>query len=175
MKHSILVASLLAVSLLAAGCQQLLPQHDEPLDTAANQCLSEIPSLETNGCLLESWVAFGLAAQRGDVVWRENILAELDGDTARQRLARAVVLSWAERERWKDASEIYKADLAAAPSQLQPLLRQWLNGLEGRRALVDEIAASKSARNRAIQERDALAEKLDALTAIEQSINSRQQ
>lgn len=175
MKHSILMAGVLAVSLLTTGCQQLLPQRDEPLETTSNQCLADIPSLETNECLLESWVAFGLAAQRGDAVWRENTLVELDGDTARQRLARAVVLSWAERERWKDASELYKADLAAAPSQLQPLLRQWLNGLEGRRALLDEIAAGKSARNKAVQERDALAEKLDALTAIEQSINSRQQ
>ncbi len=175
MKHSIRVASLLAVSLLVAGCQQVLPQRDQPLDTADNPCLSEIPSLEASDCLLESWVDFGLAAQRGDAVWRENTLAELDGESADQRLARAVVLSWAERERWKDASELYKADLAAAPSPLQPLLRQWLNGLEGRRALLDEIAASKSARNRAVEERDTLAEKLDALTAIEQSINSRQQ
>jgi len=175
MKHPILMAGVLGVSLVLAGCQQLLSQRDEPLDMTTDQCLSEIPSLETNSCLIESWIAFGLAAQRGDAVWRENTLAELEGNTARQRLARAVVLSWAERERWKDASELYKADLAAAPSELQPLLRQWLNGLEGRRALLDEIAASKSARNKAIQERDALAEKLDALTAIEQSINSRQQ
>ncbi len=175
MKYSLLMASLLAVSLLTTGCQQLMPQANEPFDTANNQCLSEIPSLEASDCLLESWVEFGLSAQRGDVVWRENILAELDGESANQRLARAVVLSWAESERWKDASEIYKADLAAAPSQLQPLLRQWLNGLESRRKLLDEIAVSKRAHNKAIQERDALAEKLDALTAIEQSINSRQQ
>lgn len=174
MKHSIRVASLLAVSLLA-GCQPLMPQRDEPLDTVDNQCLSEVPNLEANDCLLESWVDFGLAAQRGDAEWRENTLAELDGESANQRLARAVVLSWAERQHWKDASELYKADLAAAPSPLQPLLRQWLNGLEGRRALLDEIAASKGARNQAVQERDALAEKLDALTAIEESINSRQQ
>ncbi|WP_136066047.1 hypothetical protein [Modicisalibacter radicis] len=175
MKHSIIVASLLAVSLLAAGCQQLMPQGDAPADMADNRCLSEIPGLEVSDCLLESWVDFGLAAQRGDAEWREGILAELDGESADQRLARAVVLSWGDRERWEDASELYKADLAAAPSQLQPLLRQWLNGLEGRRALLDEIAASKSARNKAVHERDALAEKLDALTAIEQSINSRQQ
>lgn len=175
MKHSILVASLLAVSLVTTGCQQLLSQSDEPLVTVDNQCLSEIPRLEPSDCLLESWVEFGLAAQRGDAAWRENTLAELDGKSADQRLARAVVLSWAERERWKDASELYKAELAAAPSQLQPLLRQWLNGLEGRRALLEEIAANRSARNRAVRERDALAEKLDALTAIEKSINSRQQ
>lgn len=175
MKHPILVTSLLAVSLLIAGCQQLIPQRDAPLEDTANQCLAEIPNLEASDCLLESWVDFGLAAQRGDAEWREDILAELDEGTARQRLARAVVLSWAERERWEDASELYKADLAAAPSQLQPLLRQWLNALEGRRALVDELATSKRVRNRAAQERDALAEKLDALTAIEQSINSRQQ
>lgn len=174
MKHSIRLASLVAVALLATGCQQLLTPREEPLVSPANQCLSEIPSLEVSDCLLESWIDFGLAAQRGDAVWRENTLAELDGERVDQRLARAVVLSWAPRQRWKEASELYKADLAAAPSELQPLLRQWLNGLEGRRALLDEIAAIRNARNRAIQERDALAKKLDALTAIEKSINSRQ-
>ncbi|SDL38361.1 hypothetical protein SAMN05661010_01520 [Modicisalibacter muralis] len=173
MKQYSLIASLLAVSLLA-GCQALPGNAGENPDTASS-CQREVPNLARNGCLLESWIDFNLAAQRGEPEWRENMLERLDGDSTRHRLARAVVLSWSDDSEWQQASEIYKADLASAPSRLQPLLRQWLNSLEARRALAEELASSEASRVALANERNSLAEKLDALTAIEQSINSRQQ
>lgn len=174
MKHLALGASLLAIALVSSGCQWV-PQRMERNVAEQDQCLTEIPTLEETDCMLAAWVDFGLAAQRGDSEWRRHILEEADGLAPRQRLARAVVLSWAGRDHWKDASELFKADLALAPSSLQPLLRQWLNGLEARRALVDELADSEKARKQVSRERDSLVKKLDALTEIEESINSRQQ
>lgn len=177
MKHSSLIAGLLVVSLLA-GCQ-VAPQEPQDasnnLAVVASGCLKEVPSLAPSECLLESWIDFNLAAQRGEPEWRENMLNRLEGDSTKRRLARAVILSWSDDSEWEQASELYKADLASAPSRLQPLLRQWLNSLEARRALAEELAASEASRVALSNERNSLAEKLDALTAIEQSINSRQQ
>ena len=169
-----LMASLLAVSLLV-GCQGLNQSVSDPFDTASSDCLSEIPSMQDNECLLEAWVDFGLAAQRGDDAWRERTLERAEGELASERLVRAVVYAWGDRDRWDDASELFKADLALAPSRLQPLLRQWLNGLEARRALADKADQSAAAQRQAARERDELAQKLDALTEIEQSINLRNQ
>ncbi|KXS38922.1 MULTISPECIES: hypothetical protein [Modicisalibacter] len=174
MKHPVLVAGLLAFTLVASGCQWL-PQRTTAFASDDAQCLSDIPTLEEQACLLDAWVAFGLAAQRGGPEWRRQTLEKVDGDTTRDRLARAVVFSWSGRGDWKAASELYKADLAMAPSRLQPLLRQWLNGLEARRSLVEEIDDSEHQRQALARERDSLAKKLDALTEIEESINSRQQ
>jgi hypothetical protein len=174
MKIMPLLASLLAVSLLA-GCQALSQSANDPFDTASSDCLSEVPSLQDNECLLEAWIDFGLAAQRGDEAWRKRTLERIEGELASERLARAVVYSWADRSRWGDASELFKADLALAPSRLQPLLRQWLNGLEARRELANQIDHSEAARRQIVRERDDLAQKLDALTEIEQSINLRNQ
>ncbi|GHA99053.1 hypothetical protein [Modicisalibacter luteus] len=169
-----LLASLLAVSLLA-GCQALNHTTNAPFNTASSDCLSEVPSLHDNECLLEAWVDFGLAAQRGDEAWRERTLKRAEGELANERLARAVVYSWSDRSHWDDASELFKADLALAPSRLQPLLRQWLNGLEARRELANQVDHSEAARRQVARERDDLAQKLDALTEIEQSINLRNQ
>ena len=174
MKKRILVAGLLATSLLA-GCEMLPRQVNDVMDTTSSHCLSVIPSLEENDCLLEAWVDFGLAAQRGDEAWRERILARADGEATNERLARAVAYAWADRSRWEEASELFKADLALAPSRLQPLLRQWLNDLEARRELAQQVSKSEAERRRITQERDDLAQKLEALTEIEQSINLRNQ
>lgn len=167
------VAGLLATSLLV-GCQLPAEQNPAPpVVAAAPQCLESVPRLEDNECLLDAWVDFGLAAQRGDDAWRADILERAAGEAKHARLARAVVYAWGDPGDWERASELFKADLSAAPSQLQPLLRQWLNGLEARRKLARELAESESSRRQLVTERDELAEKLDALTAIEQSINSR--
>lgn len=174
MKQSSLIASLLAVSLLA-GCKALPGNAGENPSVAASGCLGEVPHLAPSECLLESWIDFNLAAQRGEAEWRESTLSRLEGDSTEQRLARAVVLSWSDDSEWEQASDLYKADLASAPSRLQPLLRQWLNSLEARRALAAALADSEASRVALAHERNSLAEKLDALTAIEQSINSRQQ
>lgn len=173
MKPFSVMAGLLAASLLV-GCQ--LPPEQNPTPPAVEtglQCVEAIPSLEYSDCLLDAWVAFGLAAQRGGDAWRADILERASGEARHARLARAVVYAWGGPSDWEQASELFKADLAAAPSQLQPLLRQWLNGVEARRKLARELASSESSRRQLAKERDELAEKLDALTAIEQSINSR--
>lgn len=175
MKKISLLASMLAASLLA-GCH-MLPEiaGADSVPAESTQCLSDVPSLSASDCMLSAWVDFGLAAQRADTEWRERILEQVEGDTHSERLARAVVYSWSSQSKWDDASELLKADLSAAPSELQPLLRQWLNGLEARRKLLGEVYKSEASRRQVVQERDDLAKKLDALTAIEESINSRSQ
>ncbi|MGC3872811.1 hypothetical protein ACPF7Z_06010 [Halomonas sp. GXIMD04776] len=175
MKRIQLLAGLLAASLLA-GCN-ILPEMAgaDSAPEESNQCLSDVPSLKKSDCMLSAWVDFGLAAQRADQEWRDRILERVEGDTPNKRLARAVVYSWSRQSQWDDAAELLEADLSAAPSELQPLLRQWLNGLEARRKLLGDLYRSEASRRQAVQERDDLAKKLDALTAIEESINSRNQ
>jgi len=183
-----LLACLLAVWL--AGCELLPPVPFElPSSRTASEgaasasgCHADLPSFADDDCLLPEWVAFGLASQRGDHVWRQAMLTRLEGDSTERRLARAVALAWGNSSQWERASELYKADLAAAPVLLQPLLRYWLNELEGRRARAGRLNAAESAqaqseaRRAALEEENAdLEKKLEALTAIERSINLRQQ
>ncbi|MDW7748468.1 hypothetical protein [Halomonas sp.] len=174
-----------------AGCQYLpeqlqsSPSGPSPLQspTAGSAlCHAELPDFDNVPCLLDDWVAFGLASQRGDRVWREATLTRLGGDTTERRLARAVLLAWGDERQWNRASELYKAHLHGAPTDLQPLLRYWLNELEGRRRLAGQLAESRGQHQAIVEENEALteeleamAEKLEQLTAIEQSINLRQQ
>ncbi|XKE44919.1 hypothetical protein LG302_16300 [Halomonas organivorans] len=165
-----------------AGCQWLPerlqgPEIDGPvvLESDAGACYAEIPDLADDGCLLHDWVGFGLASQRGDRAWREDMLARLEGRGTDRRLARAVTLAWGSERQWDQASELFKADLHAAPPRLQPLLRYWLNEVEGRRGLNQRLAESRQSREALAEENAALVEKLEALTAIERNINSRQQ
>ncbi|MGM0982961.1 MAG: hypothetical protein ACQEXG_05970 [Pseudomonadota bacterium] len=179
----------LAMALLA-GCQYLPeqlqlpsgPSSQQSLSSDSASCHAELPDFDNAPCLLHDWVAFGLASQRGDRAWREATLTRLGGESAERRLARAVLLAWGDRRQWNQASALYKADLHAAPSDLQPLLRYWLNELEGRRRLAGQLAESRSEQEATMEENaalteelEALAEKLEQLTAIEQSINLRQQ
>lgn len=145
-------------------------------------CTDALPDFDDGQCLLPEWVAFGLASQRGDRAWREAIQVRLVGEAKERRLARAVLLSWGSEQQWDRASELYKADLASAPTELQPLLRYWLNELEGRRRLAGQLADQRRAHATAVEEKaaltqelEAMAEKLEQLTAIEQNINLRQQ
>ncbi|QFU00515.1 hypothetical protein FIU83_02535 [Halomonas sp. THAF5a] len=145
-------------------------------------CTDALPDFDDHDCLLPEWVAFGLTSQRGDRAWREATLLRLDGEDKESRLARAVLLAWGSEPQWDRASELFKADLASAPTELQPLLRYWLNELEGRRRLADQLAEQRRAAEAVAQEKEALgqeleamAEKLEQLTAIEQNINLRQQ
>jgi hypothetical protein len=177
-------------ALWLAGCE-LLPESpfaQSPGGTPASGpaptsgCHAEVPGFADEACLLHDWVAFGLASQRGDRTWRDAMLGRLEGETPAQRLARAVALSWGSERQWDQAAALYDSDLHAAPVALQPLLRYWLNELEGRRAMAGrlestrgELADAESRRTRLEEENAALAEKLEALTAIEQSINLRQQ
>ena len=173
-----------------AGCQHLpeslqTRSNDQPVQSpslGSALCQEGLPDFDDQECLLHDWVAFGLASQRGDLAWREATLLRLEGESKARRLARAVLLSWGSVSQWNRASEIYKADLASAPAELQPLLRYWLNELEGRRRLIGQLAEQRRARDSAVEEKEALreelavmTEKLEQLTAIEQSINLRQQ
>ncbi|RTQ98550.1 hypothetical protein [Halomonas nitroreducens] len=164
------------------GCQWLpeslpSPGHNPTpqVQVNAGACFSEVPSFADNACLLPDWVAFGLASQRGDRAWRSGMLLTLEGEGAEQRLGRAVLLAWGDEAQWDQASELFKADLHAAPARLQPLLRYWLNEVEGRRRLSRQLGEEQSEREALAEENKALTEKLDALTAIERNINSRQQ
>ncbi|MCK2184660.1 hypothetical protein [Halomonas getboli] len=172
-----LLLCLLSVGL--TGCQwlpeKLTGKPQEPVVEEHAGCYADIPDFGEPACLLQEWVAFGLASQRGDRDWRDLTLQRVSGDTHDQRLARAVVLSWGSESEWNRASELYKADLSAAPARLQPLLRYWLNELEGRRALGQRLNESRQAQQTLADEKAALDEKLDALTDIERNINSRQQ
>lgn len=181
-----LLVGLLAIWL--AGCEMLpRPSLESPPEphhgvTPASDCDAERPSFVDQGCLLSDWVAFGLASQRGDRAWRTTMLERLEGEAAERRLARAVALAWGSQRQWKQASELFKADLSAAPRALQPLLRYWLNALERRRAMAERLNTAQSSRadseasRAALEEENAdLQKKLEALTAIEQRINMRKQ
>ncbi|SHK44441.1 hypothetical protein [Halomonas caseinilytica] len=167
-------------ALWLAGCQWLPEQSRKNVtgpsvrqdDTPS--CYAEVPGFADDACLLRDWVGFGLAAQRGDSEWRERMRERLAGSQTEERLARAVVLSWGPPSQWKQASELFKADLHAAPSRLQPLLRYWLNEVERRREQQNRLADSEEARGTLAAEKEALTQKLDALTDIERNINSRQ-
>lgn len=135
----------------------------------------DLPDFAGEDCLLDEWVAFALQAQRGNGDWRRSTLVQLEGTRHDRRLARAILLSWGDESDWEHASDLFKADLPTAPSRLQPLLRQWLNGLEERRDLIDERDKSESARRKLSADNAQLSKKLEALTAIEESINSRRQ
>ncbi|WP_261397516.1 hypothetical protein [Halomonas sp. DP8Y7-3] len=173
-------AAVVALLALLSGCEYLPIEPGgvtapkvETLDLSA--CHADIPSFAESECMLTDWVAFGLASQRGDREWRNTMLALLEGHAPEQRLGRAVVLAWGSEAQWNQASELYKADLSMAPSELQPLMRYWLNELEGRRALSQRAGRHHGELSRLREENQALADKLDALTAIEQNINLRQQ
>ncbi|MFP4263344.1 MAG: hypothetical protein ACLFRS_08305 [Halomonas sp.] len=188
MNLRLLLIGLAAVGL--AGCEMLpqapfeLPSNRSAADAAASAsgCRAEVPDFADEDCLLQEWVAFGLASQRGDRDWRGAVLARLEGSAPERRLARAVALSWGSESEWDRAAELYKADLGAAPVTLQPLLRYWLNDLEGRRRLarrLEELSSAEAENEDRLaeleEEKADLEEKLEALTAIERSINLRQQ
>lgn len=169
------------MALLLAGCE-LIP--DEPVgwqdDTesvkpVSTGCKALLPDFSDEPCLLADWIDFGLASQRGDRDWRADMLSRLRAETAERRLARAAVLAWGSANQWNLASELYKADLHAAPAELQPLLRYWLNELESKRAMSGRLASSREEVSALEEENAVLEDKLEALTAIERNINLRQQ
>ncbi|WP_444678454.1 hypothetical protein [Halomonas sp. E19] len=175
-------AGVVAVALVLGGCQYL-PDYallqDEENEAEVDVVCGGEPSFVEGACLLPDWVAFGLASQRGDHHWRRDKLQELEGrqgiDVSERELVRAVALAWGTERQWAQASELYRAHIDQAPADLQPLLRYWLNELEGRRAMASQTERSRSQLSALQQEKAELAEKLEALTTIEQNINLRQQ
>ncbi|PMR76070.1 hypothetical protein [Billgrantia endophytica] len=168
-------------ALWLAGCE-LLPEqtHARPEEAAeALECHATVPTFDEEVCLLPDWIAFGLASQRGDSTWRnaklETLEARLAGREIELSLARAVALAWGSERQWSQAADLYRDNLHEAPAKLQPLLRYWLNELEGRRSMSGQLARARGDVAAMKQENEQLAEKLEALTAIEQNINLRQQ
>lgn len=169
--------SLAAVTWLV-GCEALahFSQGEEGAGTEPpHECKDTIPILVDSSCMVDAWVVFGLASQRGDREWREATLEQTQGSAPEQHLQRAVVLAWGNSaQQWGQAAELLRDDLHAAPSDLQPLLRYWLNELEGRRNLASRLNRSERERSELAETNESLVEKLEALTDIEQSINLRQ-
>jgi hypothetical protein len=167
---------------LLSGCE-LLPEHaalgTEPQEPAeAAECTAE-PIFTDEACLLPNWVAFGLTSQRGDGEWRRQTLDDIavaqGRSEAERELARAVAMAWGSEREWREAATIYQEYTAAAPEGLQPLLRYWRNELEGRRALAGNRDNARGQLANLQRENAELSEKLEALTAIEQNMNLRQQ
>ncbi|MGR4069829.1 hypothetical protein [Billgrantia sp. C5P2] len=166
-----------------SGCQYL-PENamlgTEPEEAPQSvACRAAEPTFENEACLLPSWVAYGLASQRGDSDWRSKTLNELDSaydrSEAERELARAVALSWGNEREWRQAAELYQQHTHAAPADLQPLLLYWRNELEGRRSLANQSTNVRAQVATLQREKAELSEKLEALTAIEQNMNLRQQ
>ncbi|QEM84178.1 hypothetical protein E4T21_16945 [Halomonas binhaiensis] len=171
-----------------AGCDALILQGRDGTPTvvedsslkcavdASNDASNNVvPNFAKSDCMLENWVAFGLASQRGDHQWRTDMLGRTEGYAPEQRLARAVVQAWGSVSQWREASGVLKSDLESAPEELQPLMRYWRNELEGRLALQGRVGYNDDEVAQLRKENQELAKKLEALTAIEQNINLRQQ
>ncbi|WP_245904506.1 hypothetical protein [Billgrantia lactosivorans] len=170
------------LALLMAGCQYLPEQGGTGTEAeapSAAACRAAEPTFENEACLLPSWVAYGLASQRGDGEWRREALNELDAayerSEAERELARAVALAWGNEREWRQAAELYQEHTHAAPADLQPLLRYWRNELEGRRSLASKTTEARAEVASLQTENAELSKKLEALTAIEQNMNLRQQ
>lgn len=163
------------------GCQSL---SGEPRQYGCG----DIPTYADNVCLVDSWVAFGLEAQRGDDEWRDEVLERVGQSRMDQKAVRAVVLSWDGPGQWAQASSFYKAAIGSAPPRLQPLLQQWLNELEERRQLYalrgssggsrvnvgsNDTQALKQENEKLKQQLKEMSDKLEALTDIERTINAR--
>ncbi|RKR06728.1 hypothetical protein C7446_0723 [Kushneria sinocarnis] len=167
---------LCAALLLLGGCQANQTQQ-----TTGIQCYTHgIPTLVDNGCMLPTWVAFGLKSQTADDGWRDQVLQYMDGDTLREKLVRATALAWGDAEHWEEASRLFENNIDQAPVGIRPLLEQWQGGLAQRRHMQDssqrqgeDTAELKAHIKRLRQENDRLSAKLDALTAIEESMNQR--
>ncbi|WP_245392747.1 hypothetical protein [Salinicola halimionae] len=176
MKTTLVLVGVMAL----AGCQSL---SSESIPAGCG----EIPTYADNVCLVDSWVAFGLQAQRGDDDWREQTLGKVGQRRMEQKAVRALVLSWDGPGEWQYASNLYKASIGSAPARLQPLLQQWLNELEERRKLYaqrgtgasqqgslhNDTQALKNENQKLKQQLKEMSDKLDALTDIERTINAR--
>lgn len=172
---ALLIGLSVSIGLSLSGCQSLSSQP-AVADSATNCYFSGAPALVEGACLLPTWITFGLQSQEGDAQWRSETLAEFTGSDTRSRLVRAVVLSWDSPSNWREASSLYEAGIPEAPAMLQPLLTQWANELEARRELASTHQRGDRQRQqiKELQEKNAqLTKKLEALTAIEESMNAR--
>lgn len=187
MKHNLIAGSLLTATMLLSGCAML---GDRVPGAAEEGCITRgIPTMVDDECLLPTWVAFGRAAQTGTQQWRDEVLQYMGSDTPRGGLARAVVFSQEEAEHWPTGLALFRRYTAQAPESIQPLLQQWQRDLERRIDLQSRLQSRLDAQhNRSTQgnsrqrqqiqvleqENVELKKKLDALTAIEESMNARQ-
>lgn len=190
MKRRTLLACVMGMSL--SGCQWLPLTDGHRGSLQGLNCPGGIPDFTQDECLLDDWIAYGLASQQSDAEWREAMLAQLEADAeeprADQRLARATVLAWGDDAQRSQASSLLHADLGVAPVNLQPLLSYWLGELEQRREASARLAEARRARRASGQQSgalqaqvdtlnsqvEALTTKIEALTEIERNINARQ-
>ncbi|MFC0268068.1 hypothetical protein [Kushneria aurantia] len=181
-RHNRYAAGLLGLTLLLGGCSLT----DSRLSgTTEQHCVTHgIPSLVDDECLLPTWVAFGRTAQTGSAQWRDEVLHYMQDDSPRAGLVRALVYAYQQPAQWSQSVALLRRYSAEAPSSIQPLLQQWRHDVEQRIALnarLDEQQSRSSAGNsrqrgriRELEAQNAeLRRKLDALTAIEQSMNQR--
>lgn len=187
MKHTLMAGGALLATMLLGGCAML---GDRVPGAAEDGCITRgIPTMVDDECLLPTWVAFGRTAQTGTQQWRDEVLQYMDGDTPRGGLARAVVFSQEDATNWPEGIALFKRYTPQAPESIQPLLEQWQRDLERRAELQSRLQTRLDAQhNRSTQgnsrqrqqiqsleqENAELKKKLDALTAIEESMNARQ-
>ncbi|WP_027966460.1 hypothetical protein [Halomonas halocynthiae] len=189
MKRRILLVCVMGAFL--SGCQVLPLMEGLEEGNQELSCLSNMPDFTQDECLLDRWVAYGLASQQGDEQWRSRLLAQLDEASALrsdQRLVKAVVLAWGSAAQRSQAFSLFQADIDTAPKNLQPLFDYWVGELEQRRKANAQLAEARRTRrvttqqNRALQEQvdelksnvETLTTKIEALTEIERNINARQ-
>ena len=186
MKHNLIAGSLLMATMLLGGCAMM----DDRVSGASEECITRgIPTMVDDECLLPTWVAFGRSAQTGTQQWRDEVLQYMSSDTPRGGLARAVVFSQDDAEHWPKGLALFKRYTSEAPESIRPLLQQWQRDLERRIEIQSRLQTRLDAQhNRSTQgssrqrqqiqsleqENAELKKKLDALTAIEESMNARQ-
>ncbi|WP_438764161.1 hypothetical protein [Kushneria sp. TE3] len=187
MKHNLMAGSVLLATMLLGGCAMW---GDRVPGAAEEGCITRgIPTMVDDECLLPTWVAFGRTAQTGTQQWRDEVLQYMDDDTPRSGLARAVVFSQEDAEHWPTGLALFKRYTPQAPESIQPLLEQWQRDLERRTELQSGLQSRLDAQHnrshqgnsrqrqqiQSLQQQNAeLKKKLDALTAIEESMNARQ-
>lgn len=177
---------LLVVSLWLGGCAMLGARVP---GAAEEGCITRgIPTVVDDECLLPTWASFGRTAQTQGQAWREDVLQYMQDDSLRAGLVRAVLLARQGPAEWGQSVTLFERYTPRAPAAIQPLLQQWRHEVELRLALqsrLDEqqnlarqgssLSEEQRSRIQALEQQNAeLARKLDALTAIEESMNQRQ-
>lgn len=185
-RHTTRRTGLLALALFLGGCSVL----GERVPGAAEEgCITRgIPTVVDDECLLPTWVSFGRTAQTRGQSWRDDVLQYMQDDGLRAGLVRAVLLARQGPAEWGQSVTLFERYIPRAPASIQPLLQQWRHEIELRLALQSRLdeqqdlsrqGSSLSDEQRSLiqaleQQNAELKKKLDALKAIEESMNQRQ-
>lgn len=176
----------LTLTFLLGGCSVL---SERVPGTAEEGCITRgIPTVIDDECLLPTWVDFGRTAQVRGQAWRDEVLQHMQDDSLRAGLVRAVVLSRQTPAEWGQSVTLFERYTPQAPASIKPLLQQWRHEIELRLALQsqldeqqnlsrqgDSLSDEQRSRIQALEQQNAeMKKKLDALTAIEESMSQRQ-